>query len=182
MGVLHPQQASTLNGCIPCRIHPGVDVQQLLRRGTTAAFNHQDRLVSRSAARGGDKPTRVAKMLEVKQNGAGLAVAGQKVQQVIDINVQAIAQRDEVGKPHLALLRPVKDGIRDGGRLRDKGQFTAMDRDRREAGVQALPRRQQSQAVRAEQAHLIARGAFEQRRILFRLRRENDAGFTPFLP
>lgn len=111
-------------------------------------------------------------MLEVKQNGAGLAVAGQKVQQVIDINVQAIAQRDEVGKPHLALLRPVKDGIRDGGRLRDKGQFTAMDRDRREAGVQALPRRQQSQAVRAEQAHLIARGAFEQRRILFRLRRE----------
>ncbi len=71
-------------------------------------FNHRDRFVSRSAARGGDKAARVAEMLEVQQNGAGLAVAGQKVQQVIDINIRAIARGDEVGKTHLALLRPVR--------------------------------------------------------------------------
>ncbi len=87
-------------------------------------------MFQRSAARGGDKAARVAEMLEVQQNGAGLAVAGQKVQQVIDINIRAITQGDEVGKTHLALLRPVKDSIGDGGRLRDKGQFTAMDRHR----------------------------------------------------
>ena len=157
-------------------------MQQLLRRGTTAAFNHQDRLVSRGAARGGNKPARVAEMLKVEQNGAGFAVAGQKVQQVIDIYIQTITQRDKVGKPHLALLRPIKDGVGDGSRLRDKGQFTAMDRHRRKAGVQPLPRRQQAETVGAEQAHLMAGGARQQRRILLRLRRKNDAGLAAFLP
>ena len=55
------------------------------------------------AARGGDKAARVAEMLEVQQNGAILAIAGQKVQQVIDINIQAIAQGDEVGNPSRAV-------------------------------------------------------------------------------
>ena len=121
-------------------------------------------------------------MFEIKQNGAGFTIASEEIKQVINVDVQTIPQRNKVRKPHLALLGPVEDGIGDRRRLRNKRQFAAMNRHRRKAGVEALPRRKQAKAVRAEQTHLVAGGAFKQRGILFGDGGENDAGFAPFLP
>ena len=105
-------------------------------------------------------------MLQIEQNSAGLAIAGEKIEQVVDVDIKTIAKRNKVREAHFTLLRPVQNGVRDGGGLRDKRQLAALDRDRRKAGVQALPRRQQSQAVGTEQTHLITGGALEQRRVL----------------
>jgi hypothetical protein len=53
-------------------------------------------------------------------------LARQEVQQFIDVDIQAVTQRNKVGKPHLALLRPVEDGVGDGGGLRNKRQLAAI--------------------------------------------------------
>ena len=50
-------------------------------------------------------------MFKVEQDSAGFAVTRQEIQQLIDVNVQAVAEGNEIGKAHLTLLRPVEDGI-----------------------------------------------------------------------
>ena len=167
VSILNPQQTRALNSGVPGRIHTGIDVQQLLRRRTTPAFDHQDRLIARRATGRGDKATGVAKVFKIEQNSAGFTVASKEIEQVINVDIQAIAERDKVRKPHFALLGPVEDGVGYGRRLRNKRQFTAMDRNRRKAGVKALPGRKQAETIRPEQAHLIAGCAFKQRGILF---------------
>ncbi|MNY62143.1 hypothetical protein D3C86_1989140 [compost metagenome] len=52
-------------------------------------------------------------MFEIQKDCAGFTVTGQEIQQFIDINIQAIAQRDEIRKSHLTLLRPVENGVGD---------------------------------------------------------------------
>ncbi|STJ53630.1 Uncharacterised protein [Escherichia coli] len=41
-------------------------------------------------------------------------VACQIVKQFINVDIQAVAERNKVGKAHLTLLRPVEDGVGDG--------------------------------------------------------------------
>ena len=69
--------------------------EQRLRLMAAAAFDHQDRFIARGAARGGDKAPRVAQVFEIEQNGAGFAVARQKIEQIVNVGIQAIAQRDK---------------------------------------------------------------------------------------
>ena len=157
-------------------------MQELLRSRTASAFNHQDWLITRCATGRRDKAAGITEVFEIEQNSAGFTVASEEVKQVINVNVQAIAQRNKVRKPHFTLLSPVQDGIGDRRRLRNKRQFTSMYRHRRKAGVKTLPRRKQAQTIWAEQPHLIAGGTFQQSGILFGYRREDDAGFAPFLP
>ena len=125
-------------------------MQQFLRRRAAAAFDDQNGFITRGATGGGDKTPRIAEMLQIEQNGAGLAITGEKIEQVVDVDIKTIAQRNKVREAHFTLLRPVQNGVGDGGGLRDKRQLAALDRHRREAGVEALPRRQEPQAVGAE--------------------------------
>ena len=135
MGVLHPQQPRALNGGIPGGVQSAVRAQQRLCFAAAPTLDHQDRFIARCAAGGGDKASRIAEVLQIEQDGAGLTVAGQEVEQVIDIGIQTVAQRDKPGKAEVTLLSPVEDGIGDGGRLRDKRDTPFSDRHRREAGI-----------------------------------------------
>ena len=120
-------------------------------------------------------------MLKIKEYRAGFAVTSQEIQKLINVDIQAVAQGNEVGETHFALLRPVEDCVRYCSRLRDKRQFAFADRYRGETGIQPLPGGEQAQAIRAKDTHLVAAGVGEQFGLLFRWRRENNAGFTPFL-
>ena len=120
MRILYPQQPRALNGGVPGGIHAGMRMQQTLCRRAASAFDHQDRLITRSASRSRDKTTRVAEVLKIKQDRAGFAVTCQKIQQLINVDIQAVAQGNEVGESHFTLLRPVEDGVRYRSRLRDK--------------------------------------------------------------
>ena len=153
-----------------------------MRGWTAAAFDHQDRFITRCTARRGHEASGVTQVFKVEQNGAGFTVAGKEVEEVVDINIQAIPKRNKVREAHFALLRPVKNGIGNRCGLGDKRQLAAMNRYRRKAGIQPLPGRKQAQTVGAKQTHLIACGAFEQHGILFRRGGENNAGLAPLLP
>ena len=120
-------------------------------------------------------------MFKVEQDSAGFAVTRQEIQQLIDVNVQAVAEGNEIGKAHLTLLRPVEDGIGYRSRLRNKGQFAFTDRNRGKTGIQPLPGRKQTEAIWTKNAHLVAAGAGQQFGLLFRRRGKNNAGFTAFL-
>ncbi len=181
MGILHPQQACALDGRIPGGIHPGVNMQQALRRRATAAFDHQNGFITRSATGGGDKAPGIAQVLQIEQDRAGFAVAGQEVEKLINVDIQTVTEGDKIGETHLALLGPVENGIGHRRRLRDKGQLAAGDGDRREAGVEPLPGRQQTETIWPQQAHLKTAGAGQQIGMLFWWRREDDAGLTPLL-
>ncbi|MNE53014.1 hypothetical protein D3C80_1477140 [compost metagenome] len=66
-------------------------------------------------------------MFQIQQNGAGFTVAGEEIEQVVHINIQAVTQRHEIGKTHGALLCPVENGIGDGRRLRNKRQLAGKN-------------------------------------------------------
>ncbi len=143
-------------------------VQKTLGGRATTAFDHQDRFIARGTTGRRNKASGIAQMLKIEQDGTGFGIACQKIQQLVDIDVQPIAQGDKVGEPHLTLLCPVEDRIGDRRRLRDKGQLAFTYRNRRETGVQPLPGRQQAKAVWPQQSHLESRRAGQKRRLLFR--------------
>ncbi len=111
MRILYPQQTRALNGCIPGGIHTGMGMQQTLGRRAATAFDHQDRLIARRTSRSRYKATGVAKVFKIKQDRTGFAVSCEKIQQFINVDIQAIAQGNEVGKSHFTLLRPVENGV-----------------------------------------------------------------------
>ena len=135
MRILYPQQTRALNSGVPGGIHAGMRLQQMLSRRAAPAFDYQDRLIARRASRRRDKTTRVAEVLKIKQNRTGFTVARQKIQQLINVDIQTVAESNEVGESHFTLLRPVEDGVRYRSRLRDKRELAFADRNRREAGI-----------------------------------------------
>ncbi len=95
-------------------------------------------------------------MFEIQQYRAGFTVARQVIQQLINVDIQAVTQRDKVRKAHFSLLCPVEYGIGYGGGLRDKSQLATLNRDGGKAGVKSLPGGEKPQAVGAQQAYVVA--------------------------
>ncbi|CQR23355.1 Uncharacterised protein [Yersinia enterocolitica] len=79
-------------------------------------------------------------MFDIQHNGAGFTISGEEIEQVVDINIETITQRDKVRKANFPLLRPIQNGICDCSRLGDKRQSPFFDGHGRETGIQPLPR------------------------------------------
>jgi hypothetical protein len=132
-------------GLLPLRRAPGLD--------------HQHRLVARAGAGCRHELARRLDRFDVQQHGAGACVAGQPVEHVAEVDVGALAQRHEVREADAAAARPVEQGRHQCARLRDEGQRARGGIDMRKAGVETDVRRQQAQAVGAQDAQQVpARG------------------------
>ena len=103
------------------------------------------------------------------------AVGREQVEQIAEIDVDLIADRNHRGEADRALRRPFDHAGDDGAGLRDDGEIALLRHPRREARVELRRRHQHAEAVRADQPQAGgARGAV--RRFGERSRAVTEAG------
>ena len=129
MGILHAQQAGALDGGVIGGIQPQLAVEQQLRRWLRPLLITRMGLL-REALREAEKAPRVM-MFSDTAKWRWSCCRAPKVEQVVDVDVEAVAQRDKVRETDFALLCPVENGVGHGGGLRNKRQLALLDRHRR---------------------------------------------------
>ncbi len=112
--------------------------------GTAPGFQHQRRFAARRGARGRHELARIAQVLDVEQDRAGGAIAGEVVEHVAEVDVGRIAERDEMREADAARVRPVQHPGHQRARLRDEGDPARQRAAVGDAGVQAQAGRQQA--------------------------------------
>ena len=115
-------------GGIAARQRARVRLRRLGAGRAAARLDDDDRLGSRGASRGRHELRRVGDRLHVQQDGAALRVAGQVVEQIAEIDVGHIAERDDVGEADVAAARPIDDARDQGSRLREEGDVAGQRR------------------------------------------------------
>ena len=95
---------------------------------------------------------RVGHVLDVQQDGAGLGVLGQIVDQVIVIDVHAIAQSQKVGEPHTPGKGPVQHRTGNGAALAHKRHAPGNGPHVSVGSVQTARRYHQADGVRPQHA------------------------------
>jgi hypothetical protein len=122
--------------------------------GPAGLDDHHRLVSSRGASRRHELPRRLDRF-DVEQDRARVRVAGEMVEQITEVDVGALAERDHVRKADAPRMCPVEDRGHQRSGLRDKGHVAGQGVDVGEAGIQADPRRQQAQAVGAEHAEQV---------------------------
>jgi hypothetical protein len=131
-----------------------------------AGLDHDHGLGARRGARHRHELARRLDRFDVEQDRARVRIARQVIEQVAEIDVEALADRDHVRKTDPARLGPNEHGGHQGPRLRDESDVACKRVGVREGGVEAEARRRQADAVRPKQTQQVRlRGA--QRRSLF---------------
>jgi hypothetical protein len=74
----------------------------------------------RAAARAADEFAGVLYGLDIQQDGAGFDIQREVIQQIGDIDVELVADRDDSGKAHRALRRPIHHARGNRARLRNQ--------------------------------------------------------------
>ena len=100
--------------------------------------------------------------LDVEQDGAGLGIAREVVEQIPEIHIRHVPQGDEVREADAALLGPVHHRGDDGPRLRDEGDGALRRVEMGEARVEPDPRDQDTEAIRADDAQEMGPRGIEQ--------------------
>ena len=118
-------------------------------------LHHDHRFVARRSACRRHELARRLDRFDVQQDGAGLRVARQVVEQVAEVDIGVLAQRHEVRKADRACAGPVEHGGHQGTRLRHEREFARQRIGMREARVQPDMRCQQPDAVRAQDAQQV---------------------------
>ena len=94
----HPQQAGTTEGGVVDRVgagqRTGMGRRSLGALRVAPGLDHHHRLGTRGRACGGHELARVPDRLDVEQDCAGFRILGEPVQQVAEIHVHRVAQRD----------------------------------------------------------------------------------------
>ena len=124
----------------------------LLALTGTTGLDHDDRLVARGSTCRGHEFARCLNRLDVQQDGARAAVAGQIVQHVAEIDIGMFAQGHKMREADGTCTGPVEHGGHQGARLRHKCQFARRCRHMCKAGIQTAVRRQQADAIGTEDA------------------------------
>ena len=89
-----------------------------------AGFDDDDRLDPRGGARRRHEFAGVLDRFDIEQDRAGLAVQREVIEQIGDIDVELIADRDDPGEADRALRRPVHHAGRNRAGLRDQRQIS----------------------------------------------------------
>ena len=97
----------------------------------------------------------VGHRLDVQEDGRGRGVQGQVVEQVAEVDVGHVADRDQVGEADVAGGGPVEDAREDGAGLGDEGELAGLGAEVGEGGVEAAARHHDAKAVRADDAQQV---------------------------
>ena len=143
----------------------GVDQRQRVGRGEGGgaawdppSLDGEDRLVSRGAARRRHEAAPLPQALEVEQDGPGVGIAAQVVEDLAEPDVGRIPERDEVRESDAPRVRPVEHQGADRVRLRDEADV-ARERPRpREAGVEPDARHEDAEGGAPQEPDAVAPG------------------------
>jgi hypothetical protein len=124
----------------------------------TVGLHHHHRLQSRRRTRRREELARVADRFDVQQDCAGMAVAGEVIEQVGEVDIERIAERGNGREPKRPARTPFhqRRGNRRG--LRDHSEVAGQCRVRGKAGVESRMRRQDAQGVGADDAQAVGAG------------------------
>ncbi|HEU0116287.1 MAG TPA: hypothetical protein VFQ80_16480 [Thermomicrobiales bacterium] len=122
--IAHAQQPGAAKRGIVNRIGAGQRAGMGQRRfgalRMAAGFDHQHRLAARRRTRRRHELARVFDRLDVEQDSAGAAVEGEMIEQVGEVDVDAVAERDNRREADVVRGRPFDQSGGDGARLRDE--------------------------------------------------------------
>ena len=132
-----------------------------------AGLDDDHRLVARRRARRRHELARRLDRFDVEQDRAGVRVAGEVVEQVAEVDVGALAERDHVREADAPRARPSRaprSPARPTARRRrcSPGRASVWAK----LAFRPMPRRQQAEAVRAEQAQQVRPRGVERRLLL----------------
>jgi hypothetical protein len=157
--VVHPQDAGAAEGGVVDVVGPGqgagVGGGGLGALGHAAGLDGQHRLVAGGGAGRRDELAGVADGLDVEQDGADVRMGAQIVDGVAEVDVEVVAQGDEMREADAARRGPVQHRRAQGAGLADEGHLAGLGRLVQETGVETQAGHQQADAVRPQQAHPI---------------------------
>ena len=90
-----------------------------------AGLHHDDRLHARRGTRGRHELARVLDGFDVEQNRTGLVIHREIVEQIGNIDIDLVADRDDAGEADAALRGPIDHAGRDRARLRNQREISA---------------------------------------------------------
>ncbi len=159
----------------------GMGLRRLGALRMAARLDHHHRLDPRGGARRRHEFARVADRLDVEQNCARSAVEREEVEQVAEIDVDLVAERDDRRKADLARRRPFDQARRDGARLRDQRDIAGRRRVRGEARIELGARRQHAEAIGTDEpqaggARRLLGGFGQRPRTMAQPRGDDDGG------
>ena len=151
-----PQEAGTAEGRFIDGIGPGERAGMggcgLGGAGVAPRFDDDDRLDAGRGARRRHEGLGVADRLDIEENRARRRVEGEIIEEVGEIHVGHVADRDEAGKADLVLMRPGDQGGRDRSRLRHDGEIAGRHRMSGETRIESGARRNDAEAIRTDDA------------------------------
>ena len=96
--------------------------------------------------------------LDVHQDRPRLRVPAEVIEQVPEVDVRSVTERDEVRKPDAHRARPIEHRRRQRARLRDERKRSGSRAAVREARIETDPGHQESDAVRTQDPQRIGPG------------------------
>ena len=152
--------------------------------GAPPCLDDDHRLRPRRAPCGRHELRRVGDGLHVEQNGAACRIGRQIVQEIAEVGVRHVAQRDDVREADVAAARPIDDCRDQGTRLGDECKVAGQRRLMREGGVETDAGQHQAETVGALDAQQVRARRLEHRalELVADARRDDDRGARPFVP
>ena len=155
IAVFHPQQAGAAErGGVHC-------IGRLF--GVTAGFQHDDRLDARGAAGRRQKLARIADLLQVQQDRPGVRVSGQIVQDIGQIDIDTVAQVDQMTEAEAVVIADVQCGLTDGAGFGDERDLTGEQRLTVQTDVEVVERDVKSLGAGSQHPQQIRLGGVQNR-------------------
>ena len=136
----HPHRSRALQR----RVEDGVRARAPPRGPSASAaspprpdFQHDHRLGARRGAQRRQEAARVVHRLDVEQDAVGGRIEQQRVEQLAEIDVEGIAERDHRGEPDAGRRREIEQRRAHGARLRDQREAAAQRLHRPDRRVEA---------------------------------------------
>ena len=167
--VEHAQQTGAAEGrivdCVRTRQRAGVRGRRLCALRHPPRLHDDDRLEARGGARGRHKFARIRDRFDIEQDRAGLVIECEIVEQIGDIDIELVADRNDPRKSDRSFRAPIDHRGRDRAGLRNQGQRPRHGLTRGEARIQRNGGEHHAEAVRPYNPHLAGT-----RRLLDRFR------------
>ena len=116
-----------------------------------AGLHHDHRFDPCRSTRRRHEFARVVDGLDVEEDRTGRAIQRKEIEQVAEIDVDLVSQRDGCGETDAVRCRPFDQACRDGARLRHEGEVAKWRHAGCETGIELCARRQDAETVWADE-------------------------------
>ena len=114
-------------------------------------LDDHDRLDARGGARRRHELAGIVDRLDVEQDGPRAAIDGEIVEQIAEIDIDLVSERNHRRETDRAFRGPFDQARRDGSGLRDQGEVAALRHARGKAGIELHRRNENAEAVGADE-------------------------------